>query len=183
MDAVGPAALRAIHQRVGPVDQFGRELARDAAALRDGPEAETDNPDVHLNWTRREAAVLPRPVVRFDGLLETSGDLGGLDATRKVGNQKTELVAAESRVKIACLAGTFEREEVLRPDLIGQEARDALDDAIADGMPERVVVPLEAGDVDDPDAAPADALFDGEERFEALHEPVEVEQLRLGIPV
>ena len=74
-----------------------------------------------------------------------------------------------------------DREEVLRADLIGENARDALDDLVADGVPERVVVPLEAVDIDDADAAPADALLDGEERLDALHEPVEVEQLGLRI--
>ena len=48
---------------------------------------------------------------------------------------------------------------------------------------ERVVVPLEAVDIDDADAAPADALLDGQERLEPLHEPVEVEQLGLRIAV
>ena len=42
---------------------------------------------------------------------------------------------------------------------------------------------LKLGDVDDADAAPADALLDGEERFEPLHEPVEVQQLRLRVAV
>ena len=74
-------------------------------------------------------------------------------------------------------------EEVLRADLIGENPRDALDDAIADRVTERVVVPLEAGDVDDADRAPPDALLDRQKRLDPLHEPVEVEELRLGIPM
>ena len=47
--------------------------------------------------------------------------------------------------------------------------------------PERVVVPLEAGDIDDADAAPPDPLLDRQERFQPFHEPVEVEQLRFRV--
>ena len=50
-------------------------------------------------------------------------------------------------------------------------------------MAERVVVPLEAVDVDDADAAPADALLDRQERLDPLHEPVEIQELRLRIAV
>ena len=71
-------------------------------------------------------------------------------------------------MQVARFAAALEREEVFRADLIGEHARDALNDPIAHRVAERVVVPLEAGDVDDPDAAPADALLDGEERFEPL---------------
>src|SRR5690606_24027580 len=45
------------------------------------------------------------------------------------------------------------------------------------------VVPLETVDIDDADRAPADALLDGKERLEPLHEPVEVEELGLRIPM
>jgi len=86
-------------------------------------------------------------------------------------------------VQIAPLTLPLHRQEILRADLVRQDARDPLDDAVADGVAERVVVPLEAVDVDDADAAPAHALLDGEERLDALHEPVEVEQLRLRIAV
>ncbi len=72
-------------------------------------------------------------------------------------------------------------QKVFRPDLVRQNPRDALDDAITDRVAERVVVPLEAADIHDADAAPAHALLDGQERLEPLHEPVEVEQLGLGV--
>ena len=51
------------------------------------------------------------------------------------------------------------------------------------GMTERVVVPLEAGDIDEAYRAPAAALFERQERFELLGEPPEVHQLRFGIAV
>src|SRR4029079_9594499 len=105
--------------------------------------------------------IVAAPVVRFDRVLETVGDLDRLGATRKIGDQKAELVAAESRVKIARVgAAAFKGEKVFRTNLIRKNARNAFDDPIADGVTERVVVPLEAVDVDDADAAPADALFD-----------------------
>ena len=73
----------------------------------------------------------------------------------------------------------FLRDEVVRAHLLAQQLRDALDDAIADGVAERVVVPLEPGDVDQADRAPAAALLEREERLELLGEAAEVHQLRL----
>ena len=60
------------------------------------------------------------PVVAFDRLLEALGDLHRLGAAGQIGNQEAEFVAAEARVQIARLAAALEREEVLRPDLIGR---------------------------------------------------------------
>ncbi len=48
-------------------------------------------------------------------------------------------------------------------------------------MAERVVVPLEPGDVDETDGAPASALLEREKRLELLGEAAEVHQLGLGI--
>ena len=59
--------------------------------------------------------------------------------------------------------------------------RHPLDNPVADGVAERVVVPLEPGDVDEADRRPASALLEGEERLELLGEPAEVHQLRLGV--
>src|SRR5262245_1951674 len=132
---------------------------------------------------RGEPPILARPRVRLDGALEAARNLHRLVAARKIRDEKAELVSAEARVEIAPLALPLDREEVLRPDLIGEDSRHALDDLVADSVAERVVVPLEAVDVDDADAAPAHALLDGEERLHALHEPVEVEELRLRIAV
>ena len=75
------------------------------------------------------------------------------------------------------------REQVVGADLFAQQVRDALDDAIADGMTERVVVPLESGDIDETDRAPAPALLEREERFQLLGEAAEIHQLRLRIAV
>ena len=61
--------------------------------------------------------------------------------------------------------------------------RDALDDAIADRVAERVVVPLEPGDVDEADRAPAAALLERQKRLELLGEAAEVHQLGLRIAV
>ena len=72
-------------------------------------------------------------------------------------------------------------EEVVRTNLIREDPRDALDDHVADGVTKCVVVALEARDVHDPDAAPANSLFDSEIRLDALHEPVEVQELRFRI--
>jgi hypothetical protein len=52
-----------------------------------------------------------------------------------------------------------------------------------DRVPERVVVPLEAGDVDEPDRAPASALLEREKRLQLLGEAAEIHQLGLGIAV
>ena len=50
-------------------------------------------------------------------------------------------------------------------------------------MAERVVVPLERRDVDQPHRAPAPALFEREERLELLDEPAEVHQPGLRVAV
>ena len=94
-----------------------------------------------------------------------------------------EVAVAEPGVQVAGIAASLQRQKVLGSDLIREDVRDPLDDLVAGGVAERVVVRLEAVDVDDPDAAPADALLDGQERLDAFHEPVEVEQLRLRIAV
>ena len=143
-----------------------RQAAREAAA-----EISADDVD---------ALLLDRTAELGRALDRTSDRLA---AARQVGNQEAELVAAEARVQIASLGAALHRQEVRGSNLIREDARDAFDDPVADGVAERVVVPLEAVDVDDADAAPAHALLDGEERLHALHEPVEVEQLRLRVTV
>ena len=50
-------------------------------------------------------------------------------------------------------------------------------------MAERVVVPLERRDIDQPDRAPVAALLEREERLELLDEAPEVHQPRLRIAV
>src|SRR5262249_10892868 len=146
-------------------------------------ELETDDANVDLDRFGREAAIFARPVVSLDRCLEAAGDFGGFGAARKIRDQEAELVAAEPRVEVTPLAAALEREQVFRANLIRGNARDGLDDPIAECVAERVVVPLEAGDVDDPDAAPAHALLDGQKRLQPLHEPVEIEQFCLGIAV
>ena len=118
--------------------------------------------------------VEPRPPALNRSAISTASAQPGRSGIRKQ-NSSPPNRACRSRD----FAGAFEREKILGPDLVGQDLRDALDDPVADGVAERVVVPLEAVDIDDADAAPADALLDGEERFDPLHEPVEVEQLGL----
>ena len=75
------------------------------------------------------------------------------------------------------------RQQVVRAHLLAQQRRDAFDDAIADRVAERVVVPLEPGDVDEADRAPAPALLEREERLELLGEAAEVHQLGLRVAV
>ena len=146
-----------------------------------GPSRRQTTPTSTLTGLAASRGIFPGPVVALDRLLEALGNLGGFDAARQMWNQEAELVAAESRVEIARLADALERQHVFRADLIREDLRYPLDDAVANGMSEGVVVALEAGNVDDADAAPTHALLDGEERFEPLHEPVEIEQLGLWI--
>src|SRR3982750_370509 len=98
----------------------------------------------------------------LDSCLEPVGDVDTLRRPRQVWNEEAELVTAKTGMEIARLAASFERQEILGADLIRKNAGDALDDAITNGVAEGVVVPLEAADIDDADAAPADALLDGE---------------------
>src|SRR5438034_10946139 len=98
----------------------------------------------------------------------------------EIGNQKTELVAAEPGVQILRLwsAGPFLRQQVVGPDLFAQQVGDAFDDSIAHCVSERIVVPLETGDIDQTDGAPAAALLEREKRLDLFGEPAEVHQLR-----
>jgi hypothetical protein len=181
--AVRPAALGVVHQRIRLVNQVGRKLLGETAAFGDGPEPEADHPNVDLDRVGAQPFVFGAPVMSLDGLLEPLGNVSGLDAARKLRYQETELVAPETRMQVARLVATFHGQEVLGADLIRQNLRHALDDAIAGGMAQRVVVAFEAGNVYNPDTAPADALLDREVRFDPFHEPVEVEQLRLRVPM
>ena len=116
---VGAASLGVIHQRVGAMDQLGGELARDAAALRHVARGAGRR-------HRRRRAPGGRASRRSSrvqscdptALLEAVGDLDRLGTAGQVGDQEAELVAAEARVQIARLAGAFEREEILRADLV-----------------------------------------------------------------
>ena len=64
---VGLAALGVVHQRVGALNQFRRELARDAAPLGHRPELQADDADVDPDRARGQPPVLaassraPRP--------------------------------------------------------------------------------------------------------------------------
>src|SRR4029079_9690037 len=101
------------------------------------------------------------PVVFLDRRLEAARDVGGLAAAGQVGDQEAELVSAAARVQVAPFRAPLDRQKVLRSDLIREDPSDPFDDAVADGMTERVVVPLEAVDVDDADDAPSDTRFGG----------------------
>src|SRR4029079_6359693 len=143
MDVRGLKPLGVVHQLVRAMNKLRGELSRHAAPLRYRPQAQADHPDVHADGTRRQAAIVARPVVRFDRPLEPLGDLDGFAAAGQIGNEEAELVPAEPRVQIAGFAALY-GEEVLRPDLVRENPSDALDDAIAHRVAERVVVPLEA---------------------------------------
>src|SRR5207244_7995832 len=102
----------------------------------------------------------------FDRCADPFTDRVGLVVVGEIGNEETELVAAEPRVQIlrSRPADTLLRDQIVGPRLFAQQVRDSLDDAIADRMAERVVVPFEPGDIDEPDRAPAAALLEREKR-------------------
>ena len=145
VDVFGALALGAVHQRVGPVDQLRGELAGHAAALGDRPELQADDADVDPHraggQSRRSSRVQS---CASTASLKRSAISNASSQPGRSGNQEAELVAAEPGVQVAPFAGALERQEVLGADLVGQDARDALDDAVAGRVPERVVVPLEA---------------------------------------
>ena len=72
-------------------------------------------------------------------------------------------------------------DEVVGSRLLAKQVSHPLDDPVADGVAERIVVPLEAGDIDEADRTPASALLERQERLELLGEPAEVHQLRLRV--
>ena len=100
----------------------------------------------------------------------------------EIRDEEAELVAAEARVQLmALVAGAVPRHDVLGADLLAQQARHPLDDAIAEGVPVGVVEALERADVHQAHRAPMPALLDFEELLEALDEAPEVHQPRLGV--
>src|SRR5205085_1083673 len=110
---------------------------------------ETDHAHVDAHGLHGEPLVLLRPIEPLDRFAEAFADGVRLAVVGEVGNQEAELVAAEPRVEIrGPRPETLLRQEIVRAHLLAQQRRDALDDAVADGVSERVVVPLEAGDVD-----------------------------------
>src|SRR4029079_12893333 len=106
---------------------------------------------------------------------------------------EAELVAAETGVEIpgsrtdalglAARRRPLLRNEVVGSDLFSQQSGDPFDDAIADGVSQRVVVPLEAGDIDQTDGAPSAPLLESQKGLELLGEPPEIHQLGFGIAV
>src|SRR5262245_15129267 len=185
VDVACPLALGLVHQLVGALDEIRREAARDEAALGHAPEPQADDPDVDARRLHGQAAVLERPVEALDRRAEPLADRVRLVIVGEIRNEETELVAAKPRVEILGprAAGPFLGDEIVRARLLAQNLGDALDDAIADCMSERVVVPLEPGDVDEADGAPLAALLEREQRLELLGEAPEVHQLRLRIAV
>src|SRR5207247_6268321 len=96
--------------------------------------------------------------------------------------EETELVAAEACMQIfGPRSRQLLRDDVVGAHLLAEERGDALDDPVADRVAERVVVPLEPGDIDQPDGAPAAALFEREQRFERLRAPAEGHQVGFAI--
>src|SRR6516162_8352931 len=102
----------------------------------------------------------------------------------EIRDQEAELIPAKSRMQVlrARRAGVL-RQEVVRTNLLAQDLRNPFDDPIAHWMTQRVVVPLESGDVDEPNGRPPASLLEREKRFELLGEPPEVHQLCFGVPV
>src|SRR5205814_4808439 len=169
---------------VRPLHQIGRDATRHEAAVRDTAEPQADNSDVDMHRLHRKATLLDRPVEAFNRLAKPFTDGMGLAAFGKIGNQETEFVPAKPRVQILrsrLAARAFLREEIVRSHLFAQQRSHPLDDAIAYGMTERIVVPLEAGDIDQTNRAPAPALLEREEGFELLGEPSEVHELGFRI--
>ena len=179
----GALALRFVHQFVGPLNQVGGEPPCDESAIGDASEPEADYADVDADRLRGQTTVFEGPVVALDRFTEAFRDGVRLVIFGQIGNLKAEFVAAEARVQILRLrpAGPFLRQQVVGPDLFAQQLRDPFDNLIADGVTQGVVVPLESGDIDQSDRAPAAALLEGEKRFELLGEPGEVHQLRFRV--
>jgi hypothetical protein len=156
-----PLPLGVIHEAIGALDQCAGKAAGDEATVGDAAEPETHDPDVDAYRLYREPVILGRPVVALDCLAEALGDRMGELALGQVGDEETELVAAEAGMQIlGPAAEPLLGDEVVRAHLLAQDLRDALDDTVADGVAERVVVPLEAGDIDEPDGRPTAALLE-----------------------
>ena len=113
--------------------------------LADGAHEEAHDADVHLDRLHFEARILRRPVVPLDRVAEAFGDEPRDAVIGEVGDEEAELVAAEARVQVArAAAAGLLRDEVVGSDLLAEDGGDAFDDPVADGVAERVVVPLEA---------------------------------------
>ena len=77
------------------MDQFRRELPRHAAALGDRPEVQADDADIDPDRPRHEPPIVAAPVVASTACLKRSATSTASAQPREVGDQETELVAAE----------------------------------------------------------------------------------------
>src|SRR4051812_27811305 len=187
IDVAGAFAFGLVHQLVGPRQQFVRELSRYVTTLADVAEEHADDADVHLRWFLGQAMVLAHPVEPLDRLTKAFGNHPGVRVVIQVGDEETEFVAAEARVqflpasRIHIVLRRLLCDEVVRPDLLAQQAGDAIDNAVAQRMAKRVVVPLERRQVDETDGAPSAALLEREKCFQLVDESTEVHQPGLRV--
>ena len=98
---VGAPPLGVVHQRVGAVNQFRGELARDSAPLANAAQAQAHDPDIDAHRADDEPAIVACPVVLTDGGFEAVRNLNRFSTSGKIGNEEAELVAAEPCVKVA----------------------------------------------------------------------------------
>ena len=173
-----------VHGPIGPGQQVVRQLARHQAALLHRPELQAHDAHVHRHAAGRESIVLVRPVVAFNRRAEPLGNDPAVAGIGEIGDEEAELVAAESRVQLVALVRRpVLRHDVLRANLLAQQARDAFDDPVSQRVPVGVVEILERADVHQADGAPVAALLGFEELLETFDEAPEVHQPRLGIAV
>ncbi len=164
-----------------------RQRTRRAAPVSQRSELGADHSHVHQHRMPYEREVFLMPAVALEPGLEARGDGPCIFGLRQGREEERELVTAKPGVQFPQVSRTVPAQilsqQILGAQVLGEDAGHAGDDAVPDGMAERVVDPLEARQVDDAEGAPADPLFHREERLDAFHEPLEVEQPCLGVTV
>ena len=141
--------------------------------------------DIDVHRHAAEAGIRSRPVVSRHRFPEPVRDRLRGGRLIEVGQKEAELIAAEPRVERRGGVSfvLWMRDPVRRADFTSQQLGHRLDDAIAGGMAERVVMRLEGGDVCDAEGAPGTAPLSVQAQHHMLHEVAEVEKLRLDIAV
>src|SRR5258708_7389912 len=99
-DVLGARVLRVVHQLVGVLNKIRGQPGCDDPPLCDCAEPQAHDANVNPNRMVREALVIARPVVVFDGAPEALADRMRLRTIGNIRDEKAKFIAAKARVQI-----------------------------------------------------------------------------------
>ena len=103
------------------------------------PQPQADDPNVHPCRPRFQARIFDGPLEVLDRFAKAFGDGVRLVVLVELGDQKTELIAAEARVQVLAANWTLPGDDIVGPDVFPEQLRHAFDDPIADRVAKRIL--------------------------------------------